>query len=83
MILPTEFLAQVEYYECTTVKNFEGYSTEITLHFKQWWRRRKVFRFKWDRVSIDYRKSTWKEDSEAAELRLQLSKHFRGINQND
>ena len=79
MHLPLELLDQVEYYEKYVVEPFwsSGFRTKITLHFKQWWKPRKTFKFKWDFVCVkDWETTTWKPSMDAIRLEQQLLEYF-------
>ena len=48
MLLGYRILKNVKYYECNPthrVKGTDEYYSIITLHFKQWWRPKKTFKF--------------------------------------
>jgi hypothetical protein len=79
MLLPENLLKQVEYYEDTSEKILDdGVYTKVTLHFKAWYRFKKVIRIRWTSW-YNHREQTTQhtETQEAVELRNQLREYFR------
>jgi hypothetical protein len=78
MILPKSLLEQVEYYEVKRCNTVYGIHTKIILHFKKWWKWRKVFKFVWD-VSRRVEDTTYfKETEELVSVQQQLEEYFKG-----
>lgn len=77
MYLPKSMLDQVAYYEKRVVTLYDGYSTHITIHFKQWWKRSKTFKFKWFCKFRSGDWSSWESSDDAAKLEVQLIQHFK------
>lgn len=80
MYLPRRYLNKVEYYEKRVVEAFwcEGFRTIITLHFKQWWKPRKKFKFDWRFVATTgYGTTTWSPSEEAVIFERLLIQHFK------
>lgn len=78
MILPKSLLDQVEYYEIRTIANTSGYTTKIVLHFKQWWKPRKVLKFKWEYVKHKSEDVTvWKPTTEDIQTMVCLQQYFK------
>ena len=78
MILPQALLNTLEYYEETTIEKDRVFYTRFTLHFKQWWKLKKVIMIRWRTTKINQNTDTrtWQEPDNAADLRAQLEKHF-------
>ena len=76
MILPQSMLAELAYYEETTIEKNGVFYTRFILHFKQWWKIKKVIQIRWRTTKISYETSSWQETQNAAELREQLEQHF-------
>lgn len=80
MILPNTLLDQLEYYE--SVKDYQDgdMGTKVTLHFKSFWKFKRVIFFKWSVDSIDKESEliSYQEPSDCVELRSQLHNYFKG-----
>ena len=75
MYLSKSLLDQVKYYEKKVVENFwsNGFTTKIIIHFKQWWKPSKTFKFRYVFVRyIDNHTTSWRPAPEANTLERQL-----------
>lgn len=79
MLFSKEFLDKIEYYTVSREDDNwnAGFYTKFVLHFKAWWRPRKVIKIHW--VCVGYENpdiSNWTESNDCQQLRLQLAKYF-------
>jgi hypothetical protein len=78
MILSKSLLGQVDYYETKVVEGVNGYYTKVILHFKQWWKPKKVFRFDWKYIKkVDKDTSLYRMPEEAQFVLKQLEEYFK------
>lgn len=74
MILPASLLRTVAFYETTTSQTMcEGHNTKVVLHYKSFWKFRKVIKIRWTLGQDDM----WREPLASLQLRTQLAEYFR------
>ena len=76
MILPQSLLAELAYYETSTVEKDGAFQTRFVLHFKKWWKLKRVIMIRWRTTKIDRGQINWQETENAVELREQLRDYF-------
>lgn len=80
MLLPKSLLDKLEFYSTTVTRIRKGFEnrpcTQVTIHFKKWYRPSKTFTFEWICSKIEDDIRTYTEVPEAVELINQLKKYF-------
>jgi len=66
MILPKEMCEQIRYYTTDTFNRNSIMYDRVTVHFKQWWKRRKVFNMR--RIELEDREDWFKRSPDCIEL---------------
>lgn len=75
MIFSKEHLETISYYEATPCETWRGIASKITIHYKSWWKPKKVIKINWI-VSFDGDDFLFEEPFESFELRNQLKSYF-------
>lgn len=76
MILPQAILNSLSFYEETSVEIDGTFYTKFTLHFKQWWKFKRVMLIRYRRAKLDNNQVTWEETASCVELKDQLKRYF-------
>lgn len=84
MRLPYQLLHKVQYYTYNVIKSYEGidqpvFHEEFILHFKAWWRFRKIIKIRCIRDRVEYdgtKKIIYQSSPDGIELKKCLEHYF-------